>query len=99
RGRKNAAVFLLPFGQVRWKCDRIPSACALLPSAERRDEMPKCPECERPMAAVLKRQDGQTRTDYVCLVCALPAPSALPGEYHALLDYAEGRFDTGIFDE
>jgi hypothetical protein len=70
--------------------------------------MPKCPEGGQSVATVLKREGGETRTDYVCPVCVsplaetsrragpsadlpAPAPSAPPGEGHALLDSAEGR--------
>jgi len=32
--------------------------------------MPNCPKCERPMATVLKREGGHTRTHYQCSACA-----------------------------
>jgi hypothetical protein len=34
--------------------------------------MPSCPKCDRPMATVLKREGGQTRTYYECPVCTPP---------------------------
>jgi uncharacterized OB-fold protein len=31
--------------------------------------MPKCPKCGRPMATVLKREDGKVQTYYECPAC------------------------------
>lgn len=35
--------------------------------------MPKCPECDKAMASVLKREAGQVRMYYECPVCASEA--------------------------
>jgi hypothetical protein len=52
-----------------------------------------CPVCVSPPAETSRRAGPSADLP-------APAPSPPPGEDHALLlDYAEGRLDSGIFDQ
>lgn len=41
--------------------------------------MPKCEKCGAPMATVIKREGGETKTVYECLACR-PDEPAEPSE-------------------